>query len=80
MKLKRVFYQASPAIVRYYDPYAGTGFGYQSLFDSFGFGSFSPAINFLMMPLNYDIQTIQAIEMNDQIRRSNYSFEIKNNK
>ena len=33
-----------------------------------------------MMPLNYDLQTIQAIEMNDQIRRSNYSFEIKNNK
>ena len=39
----------------------------------------SPAINFLMMPLNYDLQTIQAIELNDQIRRSNYSFEIKNN-
>ncbi len=80
IEIKRVFYQASPAIVRYYDPYAGTGFGYQSLFDSFGFGSFSPAINYLMMPLNYDLQTIQAIEMNDQIRRSNYSFEIKNNK
>ena len=80
IEIKRVFYQASPAITRYYDPYAGTGFGYQSLFDSFGFGSFSPAINFLMMPLNYDLQTIQAIELNDQVRRSNYSFEIHNNK
>ena len=79
IEIKRLFYQASPAIVRYFDPYAGTGFGYQSLFDSFGFGSMSPAINFLMMPLNYDLQTIQAIELNDQIRRSNYSFEIKNN-
>jgi len=79
IEIKRLFYQASPAIVRYFDPYAGTGFGYQSLFDSFGFGSMSPAINFLMMPLNYDLQTIQAIELNDQIRRSNYSFEIKDN-
>ena len=33
-----------------------------------------------MMPLNYDLQTIQAIELNDQVRRSNYSFEIHNNK
>ena len=80
IEIKRVFYQEAPAIVRYYDPYAGTGFGYQSLFDSFGFGSFSPAINFLMMPLSYDLQTIQAIELNDQIRRSNFSFELKNNK
>ncbi len=80
IEIKKVFYEAPPAIVRYFDPYAGTGFGYQSLFDSFGFGSMSPAINFLMMPLNYDLQTIQAIELNDQIRRSNYSFEIQNNK
>lgn len=79
IEIKRVFYEAAPAIVRYYDPYAGTGFGYQSLFDSFGFGSFSPAINFLMMPLNYDLQTIQAIELNDTVRRSNFSFELKDN-
>jgi hypothetical protein len=79
IEIKRIFYEAPPAIVRYFDPYAGTGYGYQSLFDSFGFGSFSPAINFLMMPLNYDLQTLQAIELNDQVRRSNYSFELRNN-
>ena len=80
IELKQVFYQSSPAITRYYDPYVGTGFGSQNMFDSFGFGSMSPAINFLMMPLNFDLQAIQAIEMNDQIRRSNYSFEVKDNK
>jgi hypothetical protein len=32
------------------------------------------------MPLNYDLQVIQSIELNDQIRRSNYSFELVNNK
>jgi hypothetical protein len=80
IEIKRVFYESNPAIVRYYDPYSGTGFGYQNLFDSFGFGGMSPAINFLMMPLNYDMQVLQAIELNDTIRRSNFSFELKNNK
>jgi len=80
IEIKRVFFQSSPAITRYYDPYVGTGFGSQNMFDSFGFGSMSPAINFLMMPLNFDLQAIQAIEINDQVRRSNYSFELKDNK
>ena len=80
IEIKKVFYQSSPAITRYYDPYVGTGFGSQNMFDSFGFGGMSPAINFLMMPLNFDLQAIQAIEINDQVRRSNYSFELKNNK
>ena len=79
IEIKRVFYEAPPAVVRYFDPYSGTGYGFQSLFYSFGFGGMSPAINFLMMPVNYDLQTIQAIELNDMIRRSNYSFEMKNN-
>ena len=79
IEIKRVFYESNPAIVRYYDPYSGTGFGYQNLFDSFGFGGMSPAINFLMMPLNYDMQVLQAIELNDMIRRSNFSFELRNN-
>lgn len=79
IEIKRVFYESAPAINRYFDPYSGTGFGYQSLFDSFGFGAMSPAINFLMMPLSYDLQTIQAIELNDMVRRSNFSFEIHNN-
>jgi hypothetical protein len=80
IEIKRIFYEAPPAITRYFDPYAGTGTGMIDLMDSFGWGSYSPAINFLMMPINYDLQTIQAIEFNDMIRRSNYSFELVNNK
>jgi hypothetical protein len=79
IELKRIFYEAPPAIVRYFDPYAGTGTGMMQLLDSFGFGGYSPAINFLMMPINYDVQKLQAIEFNDQIRRSQYSFELVNN-
>ena len=80
IELKRIFYEAPPAITRYFDPYAGTGTGMIDLMDSFGWGSYSPAINFLMMPLNYDMQVMQAIELNDQIRRSNYTFELVNNR
>tara|TARA_R110002020_G_scaffold26907_3_gene86896 strand:- start:569 stop:1714 length:1146 start_codon:yes stop_codon:yes gene_type:complete len=79
IEVKRIFYEAPPAITRYFDPYAGTGTGMIDLMDSFGWGSYSPAINFLMMPINYDLQVMQAIEFNDQIRRSNYSFELVNN-
>jgi len=79
IEIKRIFYEAPPAITRYYDPYAGTGTGMIDLLDSFGWGSYSPAINFLLMPINYDLQVMQAIEFNDQIRRSNYSFELINN-
>ena len=79
IEIKRIFYYIPPAITRYFDPYAGTGTGLINLMDSFGFGSYSPAINFLLMPINYDIQTIQAIEFNDMVRRSQYSFELVNN-
>mgnify|MGYP003632603999 CR=1 FL=1 len=79
IEIKRIFYEAPPAITRYFDPYAGTGTGMIDLMDSFGWGAYSPAINFLMMPLNYDLAVMQAIEMNDMIRRSNYSFELVNN-
>jgi len=79
IEVNRIFYEAPPAITRYFDPYAGTGTGMIDLMDSFGWGSYSPAINFLMMPINYDLQVMQAIEFNDQIRRSNYSFELVNN-
>lgn len=79
IEVRRVFYEAPPAIQRYFDPYAGTGTGVQSLMSQFGFGQFSPGINFMMMPTSYDVQLLQGIEFNDQIRKSAYSFEIVNN-
>ncbi|QQO91889.1 putative head completion protein [Flavobacterium phage vB_FspM_immuto_3-5A] len=79
VEIRKVFYEAPPAIMRYFDPYAGTGTGIQSLMDAFDFGSFSPGVNFLLMPASYDVLKTQAIEFNDQIRKSTYSFEIHNN-
>ena len=79
MEIKRIFYEATPAITRYFDPYAGTGTGMMQMLDSFGWGSYSPAINFMLMPISYDMQKIQALELNDQIRKSQYTFELVNN-
>ena len=79
IEIRRIFYEAPPAILRYFDPYAGTGTGIQSLMDAFDFGSYSPGVNFLLMPASYDMLKVQAIEFNDQVRRSAYSFEITNN-
>ncbi len=79
IEVKSVFYEARPAVTRYFDPYASTGFGTYNMMDGFGFGSYSPAITFVLQPIYADLLRIQAIEFNDQIRKSAYSFDIKNN-
>jgi hypothetical protein len=80
IEIKRIFNDAPPAIVRYFDPYAGTGTGIQSLLETFNFGAFSPGINFMLMPIYFDVLKLQAIEFNDQIRKSAFSFDLVNNK
>jgi hypothetical protein len=76
IEIKRIFHDNPPAIVRYFDPYAGTGTGIQSLLETFNFGAYSPGINFMLMPMNFDLMKLQAIEFNDQIRKSAFSFDL----
>ena len=76
----KVFYETTPAINRFFDPYSVSGQGTLNLVDEFGFGSFSPAAQFVMMPIYEDMLRIQQIEFNDQIRKSAHSFNIVNNK
>lgn len=76
----RVFYEETPAISRFFDPMAVTGVGTMNTVDAFGFGGFSPATQFVLMPLYEDLLRMQAIEFNDQIRKSAYTFNIVNNK
>ncbi len=78
--IKRVYHYQPAAINRYFDPYAGTGTGIQSLMQSFGFGNMSPGVNFMLMPMFFDALKIQAIELNDAIRKSGYHFEVVNNR
>lgn len=80
IEVKRVFHYGTPAISRFFDPFASTGMGTINMMDSFGFGAYSPAVEFVLMPLYEDILRMQAIEFNDTIRKSSYSFELINNK
>lgn len=76
----KVYYEPTPAISRFFDPYAVGGAGTLNLMDDFGFGSFSPAAQFVLMPIYEDLLRIQAIEFNDLVRKSAHSFNIANNK
>ena len=80
LDVTKVYYETSPAIQRFFDPYSVSGQGTLNLVDEFGFGSFSPAAQFIMMPIYEDMLRIQQIEFNDQIRKSAHSFNIVNNK
>ena len=80
IEIRKIWYENTPAITRYFDPYAGTGDGSYNMLDSFGWGNYSPAVQFMMMPMYADILKIQAIEFNDQIRKSAFTFELVNNK
>lgn len=80
LDITRVFYEATPAIQRFFDPYSMSGQGSMNLMDNFGFGEFSPAAQFVLMPIYEDLLRMQQIEFNDQIRKSAFSFNIVNNK
>ena len=77
--VQRVFNQAPAAISKFYDPFAGT-YDNIELLDSFGFGNVSPAVSYILRPISYDLARANAIETNDLIRKSAYSFELIDNK
>jgi hypothetical protein len=76
VEVKRIFHYRVPASSRFFDPYLGN----QALLDAFGFGPYSTGVQFMLMPVYYDLLRIQAIEFNDEIRKSAYSFDLRNNK
>ena len=80
IEVKRVFYQDPlPASALYLNPYDSFGFGGAVAAGMIGVGGFGQGVGYLMMPLNYDMQVIQQIEMNDMVRISNYTFEMHDN-
>ena len=80
IEIKRIYYESDPAMQRFFDPYATTGYGTLNMVEGFGFGNYSPAVSFTLMPLFEDLLRVQAIELNDSIRKSAYSFTLQNNK
>jgi hypothetical protein len=80
IEVKRIFHYGPPAFARIYDPFSMTGMSYSNVLNEMGFAGFSPATQFLMTPIFEDLLRGQAIEFNDMVRKSSYSFEIVNNK
>ena len=83
IEIKQVFYTSIPAINQLYAPYGGfAGLGGVPSAGMYGGGMLGSGYGtgYLMMPLSYDLATVQAIEMSSQVRLSNYSFQIINNK
>ena len=81
IEIKRIFYGPNvPASARYLSPFDGFGFGGVAAAGFMGYGGEGGAGGYLMMPISFDMQKIQSIEFNDTIRRSQYSFELINNK
>jgi hypothetical protein len=80
IEIKNVWYQPPPAINQLYSPTLLAGQG--------GLGGVPPAglygfgygyANYLMMPTSFTIQNIQAIEMQNTVTLSNYTFNVINN-
>ena len=76
----RMYHEATPAIARFFDPYSVGAQGTLNLISELGFGNFSPAAQFLMMPIYEDVLRMQQIEFNDHIRKSAHTFNIIDNK
>lgn len=82
IEIHRIWHDRTPAMNRFFDPFAGgagQGIGLQNLMGEFGWGSYSVASQYLLMPIYETLLRVQAIELNDLVRRSQYGFEIKNN-
>ncbi len=83
IEIKQVFYYPLPAINQLYAPYGGfAGLGGVPSAGLYGGGMLGSGygVGYLMMPLSYDMGTMQAIEMSNQVRISNYTFQLINNK
>lgn len=80
IEIKNVWYQPPPAINQLYSPTLLAGQG--------GLGGVPPAglygfgygyANYLMMPTSFTMQNLQAIEMQNTVTLSNYTFNVINN-
>jgi len=81
IEVKRIFHHPPPALNKIYDPMSNSGMSVSNMLSEFGWSGMSPVgTQFLLRPVNEDLMRLQAIEFNEQIRRSAYGFELVNNK
>ena len=78
IEIMRIFYEPMPASIQMYGGlgYAGSGLGAFANAGMAGYG----ANSFLMLPLSYDLQMMQGIEMFRDVLFSQFTFQLINNK
>ena len=78
IEVMRIFYEPMPASIQMYGGlgYAGSGLGAFANAGMAGYG----ANSFLMLPLSYDLQMMQGIEMFRDVLFSQFTFQLINNK
>lgn len=74
--IRKVFHEGTPSFTNY-EGALGSSI---ALSNEFGFGQTEMASDYLSMPLYEDVLRAQAVEFNEQIRRSAHSFQITNNR
>ena len=79
MEIKRIFYQPLPASFMFLGDMGYNGTAIAMFGDTAGYTAYG-ANSFMMMPLSFDMQAIQQVEMYRDVLFSNYSFELVNNK
>jgi hypothetical protein len=90
IEIRRVFHQRTPAVSRggyaWSTDAGGTSTdGRTYLLGEFGWAGYDGALNYdgsqyMMMPIYDTLLRVQGIELNDTVRRSQFSFELINNK
>lgn len=78
--IRKIYHEGQPALTKFIDPSMGTGLGTVEMLNQFGWGGMTVPGNYLLQPVWADLLRIQAIEFNDQIRKSAYSFQLTNNR
>ena len=78
VEVMRIFYEPMPASIQMYGGlgFAGSGLGAFANAGMAGYG----ANSFLMLPLSYDLQMMQGIEMFRDVLFSQFTFQLINNK
>ena len=78
IEVMRIFYEPMPASIQMYGGlgFAGSGLGAFANAGLAGYG----ANSFLMLPLSYDLQMMQGIEMFRDVLFSQFTFQLINNK
>tara|TARA_R100000951_G_C2643418_1_gene181703 strand:+ start:417 stop:1583 length:1167 start_codon:yes stop_codon:yes gene_type:complete len=79
VEIKKVFFEPNPSSFEFYGGMGYTGTAIAMFGESAGLTAYG-GNQFLMMPLSFDLQAIQQLEMYRDVLFSNYTFQLINNK